>query len=60
MNKAHRSMKQNPHSNEAAKKFKVLRDKFGKSVKKLKKTFISKSLNHVLETHGKHKSYSMI
>ena len=33
-NKAHRSMKQNPHSNEAAKKFKVLRDKFGKSVKK--------------------------
>ena len=27
-------MKQNPHSNEAAKKFKVLRDKFGKSVKK--------------------------
>ena len=33
-NKAHRSMKQNPHSNEAAKKFKVLRDKFGKRVKK--------------------------
>ena len=38
-NKAHRSMKQNPHSNEAAKKFKVLRDKFGKSVKKAKKDF---------------------
>ena len=34
-NKAHRSMKQNPQDNEAAKKIKLLRDKFGKSVKNL-------------------------
>ena len=31
-----------------------------KVFKKLKKTFIDKNLNHVLETQGKHISYSMI
>ena len=40
-NQAHRSMKENPHNNEAAKKFKLLRDKFGKSVKKAKTDFFA-------------------
>ena len=35
-------MKQNPQDNEAAKKFKLLRNKFGKSVKKAKKDYYAK------------------
>ena len=35
-------MKQNPQDYEAAKKFKLLRDKFGKSVKKAKKEYAQK------------------
>ena len=47
-NRAHRSMKQNPQNSEAATKFKLLRNKFEKYVKKAKKKiFIEKNLNHV-------------
>ena len=38
-NKAHRNMKQNPQNNEAATKFKLLRNKFETCVKKAKKDF---------------------
>ena len=47
-------MKQNPQNNEAATKFKLLRNKFEKCVKKAKTSFIEKNLNHVWETQDKH------
>ena len=46
-NKAHRNMKQNPQDNEAAKKFKLLRDKFEKSVKKAKKVLNNYYVSHI-------------
>ena len=42
-------MKQNPQNNEAATKFKLLRNKFEKCVK----SFIEKNLNHVWETQDR-------
>ena len=47
-------MKQNPQNNEAATKFKLLRNKFEKCVKKAKKKIIiDKNLNHVWETQDR-------
>ena len=56
-NKAHRSMKQNPQDNEAAKNSNYYATCLEKVFKKLKKDFVTKISNHVLETQGEHISY---
>ena len=51
-------MKQNPQ-NEAAKNSNHYATNLGEKLEKLKKIFIHKNSNHVLETQGKHISYSV-